>query len=339
MLTKIKHQRLVYQHQVTQTKQSISENRCFSDNFSLKSYSVRSCSTINSITFLMIAIFLIESIDSLRITLLDIPSPLVVGESTELTCNYDLEDNVLYSFKWYKDGIEFYRYVPRDYPPIQFLKMSGINVDVHKSTKKSVFLQNVNLSTRGKYRCEISAEAPTFVTAAKEGNLEINVLPSSGPTITTNQNEYAIGDEIVANCTSDRSNLEIILNFTINGQPITNSIDYEVIYSTQVRSDSLKTSGISLSFLLTEKHLKRGKLKLKCIATVSMYNIQNEAIKILKDRNFQYESMKFYSSESQAARSNVNELENPYLTEMNTIKCFYVLFTTIIHWQFQNFFQ
>ncbi|UXI19737.1 riboflavin kinase [Sarcoptes scabiei] len=175
MLTKIKHQRLVYQHQVTQTKQSISENRCFSDNFSLKSYSVRSCSTINSITFLMIAIFLIESIDSLRITLLDIPSPLVVGESTELTCNYDLEDNVLYSFKWYKDGIEFYRYVPRDYPPIQFLKMSGINVDVHKSTKKSVFLQNVNLSTRGKYRCEISAEAPTFVTAAKEGNLEINV--------------------------------------------------------------------------------------------------------------------------------------------------------------------
>ena len=48
---------------------------------------------------------------ALRITLLDIPSPLVVGESAELTCNYDLEDNVLYSFKWYKDGIEFYRLV------------------------------------------------------------------------------------------------------------------------------------------------------------------------------------------------------------------------------------
>lgn len=37
-----------------------------------------------------------------------------------------------------------------------------------------MFLHNVNLSTRGKYRCEISAEAPSFVTAAKEGNLEIN---------------------------------------------------------------------------------------------------------------------------------------------------------------------
>lgn len=37
-----------------------------------------------------------------------------------------------------------------------------------------MFLHNVNLSTRGKYRCEISAEAPSFVTAAKEGSLEIN---------------------------------------------------------------------------------------------------------------------------------------------------------------------
>lgn len=45
---------------------------------------------------------------------------------------------------------------------------------MRKSSKKSVFLTNVNLNTRGKYRCEISAEAPSFVTAAKEGQLDIN---------------------------------------------------------------------------------------------------------------------------------------------------------------------
>ena len=85
-------------------------------------------------------------------------------------------------------------YVPRDYPQIQYLKIAGINVDVslnlifnskisfyyyiclqvRKSTKKSVFLHSVNLATRGKYRCEISAEAPSFITAAKEGFLDIN---------------------------------------------------------------------------------------------------------------------------------------------------------------------
>lgn len=37
-----------------------------------------------------------------------------------------------------------------------------------------MYLQNVNLATRGKYRCEISAEAPSFVTAAQEGLLEVN---------------------------------------------------------------------------------------------------------------------------------------------------------------------
>jgi hypothetical protein len=38
----------------------------------------------------------------------------------------------------------------------------------------SVYLQNVNLSTSGKYRCEISAEAPSFNTAAAEDYLVIN---------------------------------------------------------------------------------------------------------------------------------------------------------------------
>ena len=46
------------------------------------------------------------------------------------------------------------------------------------------------------------------------------VLPTSGPKITTDQNKYTVGDEIQANCTSDRSNLDIILNFTINGEPV-----------------------------------------------------------------------------------------------------------------------
>ena len=45
---------------------------------------------------------------------------------------------------------------------------------MRKSSKKSVYLTNVNLATRGKYRCEISAEAPSFVTAAKEEQLDIN---------------------------------------------------------------------------------------------------------------------------------------------------------------------
>ncbi|KAI2803091.1 hypothetical protein BLOT_007214 [Blomia tropicalis] len=238
--------------------------------------------------------------NALRITLLDIPSPLVMGESAELTCNYDLDDHTLYSFKWYKDGFEFYRYVPRDYPQIQYLKIAGINVDVRKSTKKSVFLHSVNLATRGKYRCEISAEAPSFITAAKEGFLDINVLPTQGPKVVAEQSKYTVGDEMVVNCTSDRSNMEIHLNFSINGEPVLNSIDYELTFWTQLHADSLRTAGLSLRFTLTSRHFRSGKLKLKCIATLSeRYNLANEANLLITDYKYRPEPIQFVSSESQ----------------------------------------
>ncbi|KAH9406483.1 hypothetical protein TYRP_013463, partial [Tyrophagus putrescentiae] len=270
---------------------------------------------------------------ALKITLLDIPSPLSIGDSGELICNYDLEDNTLYSFKWYKDGIEFYRYVPRDYPQTQYLKMAGIHVDVRKSSKKSVYLTNVNLATRGKYRCEISAEAPSFVTAAKEEQLDINVLPLHGPWITADKLSHNVSDNVTVNCTSDKSNLEIHLNFTINGEPISNSFEYELKYWTQLHADSLKSNGLSLRFLATDRHWRDGKIKLKCIASLQTYKIQNEANLIIHDANYRPETGHFLSSESQA-RSDAND--NHDKSNLNEWKVFSVLFSMYLHRQLQR---
>lgn len=41
-----------------------------------------------------------------------------------------MNGEALYSVKWYKDGYEFYRYVPRDHPPAQVFDQNGVNVDV-----------------------------------------------------------------------------------------------------------------------------------------------------------------------------------------------------------------
>ena len=43
-------------------------------------------------------------------------SPLVhaeTGQDISLTCDYELEDDILYSIKWYRDDKEFYRFRPR----------------------------------------------------------------------------------------------------------------------------------------------------------------------------------------------------------------------------------
>ncbi len=40
-----------------------------------------------------------------------VPSFAVQGKEAVLSCDYDLEGQELYAVKWYKNGLEFYRYV------------------------------------------------------------------------------------------------------------------------------------------------------------------------------------------------------------------------------------
>lgn len=100
-----------------------------------------------------------ETTNSLRLSKLVVPSLKFRGENVLLECQYELnnrsgihnkfnvdgrpyrrnnylyydEDNdeeVLYSVKWYKDGEEFYRFVPRANPPQNSYSFDGIKVDV-----------------------------------------------------------------------------------------------------------------------------------------------------------------------------------------------------------------
>ena len=62
---------------------------------------------------------------------LTVPAHRFIGDDAVLTCKYDLEGEELYSVKWYKDGNEFYRYIPgeRD-QKVTVFNMPGVRVDV-----------------------------------------------------------------------------------------------------------------------------------------------------------------------------------------------------------------
>jgi len=64
-----------------------------------------------------------------------IPNYVIKGATAQLECLYDLDGEALYSVKWYKDGNEFYRYVPRDNPPAQTFRLPGVAVDVSMPLK------------------------------------------------------------------------------------------------------------------------------------------------------------------------------------------------------------
>lgn len=76
--------------------------------------------------------------DGLRLTEVRIPNHVLRTAAIQLECHFNLEGDRLYSVKWYKDSYEFYRYVPRDTPPITTFNRTGVNVDVSQSLPMSI---------------------------------------------------------------------------------------------------------------------------------------------------------------------------------------------------------
>ncbi|XP_037039959.1 uncharacterized protein LOC119076970 isoform X2 [Bradysia coprophila] len=224
---------------------------------------------IRSIMYKLLLFLLFQGFSfGLRLTEVRIPNHTVRDSSARLECHFDLDGEALYSVKWYKDGNEFYRYVPRDMPPAQVFILPGVSVDLHNSTDSMVVLQSVNLSTTGRYRCEVSAEAPSFQTVSDHGDMIVVALPDEGPRITGGRPRYQIGDSVRVNCTSGRSKPAALLNWFINGDPADSSFlrNYNTVITGR---EGLETSILGLEFRVRGKHFRRGDMKLKCLATIA----------------------------------------------------------------------
>lgn len=61
---------------------------------------------------------------------LNVPRAVRIGHSVTLGCEYDAEDDSLYSVKWYHESEEFYRYVPKEEPPTRVFMLWKLKVDV-----------------------------------------------------------------------------------------------------------------------------------------------------------------------------------------------------------------
>lgn len=153
----------------------------------------------------------------LSMTEIRIPKHIMRYEDAVLGCKYDLDGEALYSVKWYKDGYEFYRYVPRDMPPAQVFPLPGVDIDATNSTDNVVFLKRVTLQSTGRYRCEVSGEAPSFQTVSGHEDMTVVVTPKRGPQITGGQPRYQIGETVRVNCTSAPSKPVCHLSWLING--------------------------------------------------------------------------------------------------------------------------
>ena len=65
-----------------------------------------------------------------RVTDVHVPRYVAEGSNASLECLYNLASFRLYSLKWYRDDMEFFRYIPSEDPDKVVLPVTGINVDV-----------------------------------------------------------------------------------------------------------------------------------------------------------------------------------------------------------------
>lgn len=248
------------------------------------------------------------AITCLRLTEVRIPNHTIRHTDVRLDCHYDLDGEALYSVKFYKDGNEFYRFVPRDIPPVLIFDQPGVAVDVStfieqeekhtssfshvliiviliaihfnhlrllylphpspflqltNSTDTSVALRNVTLQSSGRYRCEVSAEAPSFQTVSDHGDMVVVAVPDEGPKITGGLPRYQIGDWVNVTCTSGRSKPATQLSWYINGEPVTERSLLAVHPPLVTGREGLETSRLGLKFPVRHKHFRNGEIKLK----------------------------------------------------------------------------
>lgn len=69
----------------------------------------------------------------LRDVSVKIPPAVSPGDTVTLYCQYDLENEPLYTVKWYKGRQEFFRYIPKELPNTKVFPLAdipGFTVDV-----------------------------------------------------------------------------------------------------------------------------------------------------------------------------------------------------------------
>ncbi|XP_044734920.1 uncharacterized protein LOC123297355 [Chrysoperla carnea] len=230
-------------------------------------------SSYNNLTFLFFVItafvtITLDECDGLSNVHVTVPQYKLRGEIAFLQCDYDLDEDKLYSVKWYKDDEELYRYMPRADPPQHSYTIDATRVDHHTSDSKKLVLRPVSLRSSGVYRCEVSAEAPSFASAQSEARMQVVYLPKDDPMISGEQLQYQIGDEMSLNCTSGKSYPASVLHWYINDQKVESPLQL-VKYPPQVHPHGLMTSWLGLHFIVGAHHFMDGSMKVRCIAVVS----------------------------------------------------------------------
>ncbi|EDV93270.1 GH19209 [Drosophila grimshawi] len=164
----------------------------------------------------------IQPIGALHLSSLSVPRIIDVTQKAKLFCGYEMGNRTLNSVKWYKDGMEFFRYSPLTPPTTNWFPVKGVTIAEGSSHCNqficNVELEKLNVHSSGQYRCEVSGDAPEFKLIDKAANMTVGVLPKFDPFITGIRHAYKYRDTLLANCSSEWSSPAARLTWYVNNK-------------------------------------------------------------------------------------------------------------------------
>ncbi|XP_058123699.1 uncharacterized protein LOC131293294 [Anopheles ziemanni] len=204
---------------------------------------------------------------ALRVVQVTVPPAAQRGTTATLHCYYEMDGESLYAVKWYKGRREFYRYTPKESPPMKIFPVPGVQVKRSASNESQLTLLGLVFQSSGKYSCEVSADAPSFHTMIVTGDLEVCEVPKHEPSIHGMRSRYRVGDIIRGNCTSHNSRPPANLTWFINEQQVNPSY-IRTHRPYRERKTDLETSLAGIHFVAGSHHFLNGKLKIRCMAKI-----------------------------------------------------------------------
>ncbi|XP_038214720.1 uncharacterized protein LOC119834433 [Zerene cesonia] len=226
---------------------------------------------------MVIIMFAAQGSLCLRNVYMVIPEAVERGKAAVIKCMYDLENEDLYQVKWYRGDREFCRYSPRDVPPLKVFPIPGIEVDRDESDAEKLTIKSATRTAHGRYTCEVSADAPSFLTAQVHGAMHVVDLPISDPELNGLKRRYRTGMKLKAECISHDSMPPANLSFFINNEPALSQHVWHRVGGGE--NGSLWTAYSTIQFVVQKHHFIRGKIKIRCSAYIySIYFRSHERV-------------------------------------------------------------
>ena len=98
----------------------------------------------------------------------------------------------------------------------QMFRVPGLTVSPAGSGPHSVSLYEISREAGGRYRCEVSTEAPHFFTAVEAVLVTVSALPQ-GPLLTGLKSSYSLEENIFVNCSTFQSLPAPTISWYVNG--------------------------------------------------------------------------------------------------------------------------